>query len=247
MDRVAVLFNARSGALLSRAGTVLAAAEHLRDTEVPLGILPGGTMNVLARDLGVPADLDLAVAAPVARIDMATVNGRPFLCSSMLAMMPHLGRIREQARGRRWRSRWRLLERAVQVVRRYPRVLLRITVDGREHRARTRTVVVSCNPLSAGPPPMPGRERLDAGLLAVYVTQEWTSGDLLAVAARLFRGDWQQDRRIQRHEGRTVRVASPHMAMMSVMSDGEIARLSMPLTFEIRPRALAVLMPGAAS
>lgn len=297
MDRVAVVYNERSGALLTRAkesaeehltelfgrrgvaaelrafdpetiaadlrelmagepdalvvaggdGTVRAVAERLLGSDVPLGILPAGTMNVLARDLGVPTDLDRAVeallAAPVGRIDVATVNGAPFLCSSTLAMMPHLGRIRERARGQAGLGTVRLLGRALRLVRRYPRMRLTIVVDGQEHVARTRAVVVSCNPLAAGPSPMPGRDRLDAGTLAAYVTHDRTNWDLIAVTTKLFHGTWQQDERIRAYEGTTVEVRSSTLALMSVMSDGEIAQLSMPLRYEIQPRALAVLAP----
>jgi diacylglycerol kinase family enzyme len=301
MDRVAVVYNARSGAFLAKAdktpqeqltelfgrwgvaaelrafdpvtlaadvpellagapdalmvvggdGTIRSVAERLLGSEVPLGIVPAGTMNVLARDLGIPFDLDGAVeallTAPVARIDVATVNDQPFLCSSMLAMMPHLGRIRETARGGLGLGALRLVGRAWRLVRRYPRMKLTIVVDGREHEARTRAMVVSCNPLAAGPPPVPGRDRLDAGLLAVYVAHDRTNWDLVAVATKLFHGNWQQDVRIRRYQGKSVQVRSSRLALMSVMSDGEIAQLSLPLRYEIQPRTLKVLAPGAAA
>ncbi|MDQ0364444.1 diacylglycerol/lipid kinase family protein [Catenuloplanes indicus] len=300
MKRVAVVYNARSGALLARAeaspeeqltelfakrgvevrmrpfepgtlridvagllaeepdavfvaggdGTVRALAEQLAGGDVPLGILPLGTMNLLARDLGVPVDLeeaaDALLAAPVDRIDVATVNDSPYLHSSMLAMLPHLGRIRERVRGQRL-GVFRLIDRAVRLIRRYPRMELTITVDGAEHLTRTRAVVVSCNPLAAGPAPIPGRKRLDAGRLAVYVTKERGSWDLVEVVAKLFNGGWQQDERIRVYEGKTVEVRSTRLALMSVMSDGENAQLATPLRYEIRPRALAVLAPGAAA
>ncbi|GAA1500927.1 diacylglycerol kinase family protein [Dactylosporangium maewongense] len=228
-------------------GTVRAVAERMLGGDVPLGVLPAGTMNVLARDLGVPDDLDRAVgallAAPVRRIDVATVNGVPFLCSSTLAMMPHLGRLREHARGRRGAGTVRLLGRGWRLLRRYPRLRLTIDVDGRVYEARTRAVVVSCNPLDAGPAPMPGRQRLDAGTLAVYVTDDRTGWDLLRVAGKLVRGTWQRDPGVHTYIGETVRVKTPALAMMSVMSDGEIAQLTVPLHYELRRRALAVLAP----
>ncbi|MFI5910618.1 diacylglycerol/lipid kinase family protein [Dactylosporangium sp. NPDC051541] len=235
---------------------------------VPMGILPGGTMNVLARDLGVPTELEKAVAAlataPVERIDVATVNGQVFLCSSMLAMLPHIGRLRERARGGTARATVPLLGRMLRVLRRYPRMRLTIVVDGREYQEKTRAMVISCNPLSsqatqatsvktrsagAGfkPSPMPGRERLDAGKLAVYVAHDRTRWDLLAVAAKLFDGSWQRDKRVRAYEGATVEVHAAGSGLLSVMSDGEIAQLTVPLRYELRPRALAMLAPGAAA
>lgn len=232
-------------------GTVRAVAERMLGSDVPLGVLPAGTMNVLARDLGVPDGLESAVeallAAPVDRIDVATVNGLPFLCSSTLVMMPHLGRLRERARGRAGLTRLRLLGRAVRLVRRHPRMRLTIVVDGQAHEVRTSAAVVSCNPLAAGPSPMPGRERLDTGRLAVYVTHDRTNWDLVAVTAKLFQGNWQEDDRIHAYEGRIVDVRSSQLGLMSVMSDGEIAQLPLPLRYEIQPGALAVLAPRAAT
>jgi diacylglycerol kinase family enzyme len=300
VDRVAVVYNPRSGALLARAeddpgeqlrkifaekgvpaefrafshetigadvrellqgnpdalivaggdGTVSTIAERLLGGEVPLGVLPGGTMNVLAHDLGVPKELDQAVDAlldaPVHHIDVGLVNDRPFLCGSSLAMMPHLGRLRERARGQVGLAAMRFAGRFLRMLWRYPRMRLTIVVGGREYAVRTRAVVVSLNPLAAGPPPRPGRVRLDAGTIAVYVTHDRTNWDLIAVATKLFRGNWQRDKRIRKYEGPTVEIRSANFSLLTVMTDGEIAQLRVPLRFEVRPRTLAVLAPHAA-
>jgi diacylglycerol kinase family enzyme len=228
-------------------GTIRSVAEYTAGSGVPLGVLPAGTMNLLARDLGIPEETEAAVdallAAPVQMIDLARVNDQVFLCSSALAMMPHLGRIRERARGRIAPS-LRLWARAIQVWRRYPRMRLTVVVDGQEHPVRTRAMVVSNNPLSPRPGP-PGRDRLDTGRLVVYLTQARTRWDLLGLAAKLPTGTWLTDRRLRTYEGESVQVHTSQLTMMSVMSDGEIVQLEVPLRYEIEPRALAVLAPGA--
>ena len=180
-------------------GTVRSVAIALDGTDLPLGVLPSGTMNVLAQDLGVPTEPEAAVAAlltaRVERIDVATVNGQPFLCSSTLAMMPHLGRLRERARGRPGRETLPLLGRLARLLRRYPRMPLTVTVDGTEHRVRTRALVVSNNPL-APTGPIHRRDRLDTGRLAVYVVRDRSGWDLLAITARVFDGSWRDDHRL---------------------------------------------------
>lgn len=65
-------------------GTVRAAAQALRGTDVPLAILPTGTVNVLARELGIPlsdpgAAVDLGLSGEERRIDMGLCNDEPFL------------------------------------------------------------------------------------------------------------------------------------------------------------------------
>jgi diacylglycerol kinase family enzyme len=63
-------------------GTLNAAADCVMQMNRPLGILPMGTANDLARTLGIPADLDAAVqiiaAGRTRRIDLDLVNGHPF-------------------------------------------------------------------------------------------------------------------------------------------------------------------------
>ncbi|HEY6740186.1 MAG TPA: diacylglycerol kinase family protein [Actinopolymorphaceae bacterium] len=245
-----VLVSARPDAVIVAGGdgTVKSVAEYLIPTGVPLGVVPMGTMNVLARDLGIPDELEAAVdallSAPVRWIDVARVNDDVFLCSSALAMLPHLGRVREQAREARGLAMLRVLRKAVRVVRRYPRHRLRLVVDGETHTHRTRAVVVSNNPLASEPALVPGRERLDTGRLAAYVARDRTKWDLVMIAAKLLDGTWQHAKRLRTYHGRTVEISSEHLELVSVMNDGESVQLSMPLRYEILPKALAVLVPG---
>src|SRR5690242_2028222 len=75
-------------------GSVGTAASVLAGSEIPLGILPLGTRNHFARDLGVPLDLEGAVRLIASglsdRIDVGEVNGRVFLNNSSLGIYPHL-------------------------------------------------------------------------------------------------------------------------------------------------------------
>lgn len=229
-------------------GTVTTVAEHMVGTGIPLGVLPAGTMNVFALDLGVPEDLedalDAVLTASVRMIDVARVNGRLFLCSSALAMLPHLGRAREHAREASEWSRLRLWARSARLLRRYPRKRLWLRVDGQVHTVRTRAMVVTNNPLRSGPGRLHGRARLDAGWLAAYVAQDRTRWDLLGVAAKLLDGSWQNAKRVRTYQGRSVEISSSRSELSSVMNDGEVTQLTMPLRYEIQPRTLAVLAPG---
>ena len=232
-------------------GTVTSVAQHLVGRDVPMGVLPQGTMNVLARDLGVPVPLDEAVAAvldaPCHAIDVARVNDRVFLCSTVLAVLPHLGRIRERAREAPGHTFPQLVARTLQTLGRYPRMRLALEVDGERWDVRTRAVVVSNNPLQAGPAPMPGRGRLDTGKLAVYVARDRTRWDLAGIATKVMMGSWQQAKRLRTYKGESVRIDFAGLGMMSVMTDGEVVQLTLPLRFELAPRSLPVLMPGARS
>jgi diacylglycerol kinase family enzyme len=83
-------------------GTVSAAAAIAMDRGIPLLVIPGGTLNHFAHDLGIE-DLDDALAAysaPPVRVDVGEIDGRPFLNNASLGAYPDLVDARE-----RWEDR----------------------------------------------------------------------------------------------------------------------------------------------
>jgi len=65
-------------------GTLRAAAQALQGTAVPMALLPTGTVNVLARELGIPlldpvGAVEVGLSAPQRRLDLGRCNGEPFL------------------------------------------------------------------------------------------------------------------------------------------------------------------------
>jgi YegS/Rv2252/BmrU family lipid kinase len=71
-------------------GTVTACAAGVAGSGIPLGILPAGTGNLLARNLGLPLDLDEALVVALAgtdrQLDMGTANGRPFVAMAGIGL-----------------------------------------------------------------------------------------------------------------------------------------------------------------
>jgi len=74
-------------------GCVTAVARALHGTAMPMAIIPGGTANVMARELGVPLETRAAIELllpghwQVKAIDMGTMNGEPFLLRVNLGIM----------------------------------------------------------------------------------------------------------------------------------------------------------------
>src|SRR5438132_11799820 len=79
-------------------GTLSCAAGHLAGTGRAFGILPLGTLNHLARDAGIPADIEEAArviaAGHVREIDVAEVNGRVFVNNSSVGLYPDMVMLR---------------------------------------------------------------------------------------------------------------------------------------------------------
>ncbi len=91
-------------------GTVSAVAAALVDSDIVLGVLPLGTLNHFAKDLGIPLLLEAAagaiVAGRTARIDVGEVNGRVFVNNSSIGLYPEIVRDREQQQRRLGRGKW---------------------------------------------------------------------------------------------------------------------------------------------
>jgi len=80
-------------------GTISAAAAAAYRKGIPLAVLPAGTMNLFARSLSVPLNLDDALDAlaggEVRSVDIATANGRPFIHQFSVGIHPKLVKLRE--------------------------------------------------------------------------------------------------------------------------------------------------------
>jgi len=231
-------------------GSILAVVAALGNRKLPLGLLPGGTMNILARDIGLPTDLaqaaDVIARGRVEAIDVAEVNGKPFLCNSAIGLMPHLARTREQLRDMPlWRKWPRVVAEFFTLVRKYPRLRVAIEIDGRTRRFRTRALAVSNNLMSDTRGPIPARDSLDAGVLGFYVACETSRWALLRIALRMLAGTWQGDLAMERFSATSAILSLDRARPLSVMNDGEPSQFQTPLHYNIRPGALRVLVPAA--
>lgn len=231
-------------------GTVLAVASQLLGQSIPLGIIPLGTANLLARDLGIPLQPEAAVDAladepAVTAIDVGFVNGEPFLCASMIGLTTALARTREAMRGHG------PVQAAVQLVRktllllwRYRSHRMRIQLHGEQLKVETRAMVITNNPIDSILQSYPSRDCLDSGQLGLYGVHQGQLWELPRLALRLMQGDWARDPRIFQQQARALRIETRHEHELVVMNDGERLRLKTPLLYESRPAALCVLKPG---
>lgn len=237
-------------------GTIIAAAERLlpenrAEAGRPLGILPMGTANLLARDLGIPLSPEAALPALLAgvprRIDVALVNDRIFLNSSLPGIAPRMVQQRERMRHDPGPLKWlRLLRAFFRGFDRGPRLHVVLQADGRPVRLITRTLAVTNNPLAEGFAAIHTRTALDGGTLGIYAARIDRRLDLWRLIARIVAGTWQHDPAAAALAARRVNVISRRPRLW-VANDGENHLLATPLRYRILPKALTVLVPRAVS
>ncbi len=237
-------------------GTIACAAQALAGTEGPaLGILPSGTMNLLANDLRIPVgDADAAIRAlmmgTVRTIDVGEVLGEGgdahvFACASMLGTPVRLGRHREAGRhaGNGWRAWLNFARASLRAWRRNRSQRLTLVIDGRRMKIRSPSVTVTVNPLDDASGRRFGRSCLDGGVLCVYIVRPNTPWRLLRVLVHALTSGTLTDRGIDVLHGQALVIESRQTAL-HVLVDGEMRLLPPPLHYRVWPSALHVIVPA---
>lgn len=227
-------------------GTVGAVAAHLAGTDTPLGVLPVGTLNHFARDVGVGRDVPAAArvlaAGRIRLVDVAEVNGHLFVNNSSIGLYAHLVETRERHE-RRWGT-WRALVRAALLTLREGRPLpVRVSADGATGTAETYLLFVGNNRYELDLLHAGRRAALDAGALSVFALAETRRLWLVPHFLRALRERPARRRLFKGRLAREVTVTPDGLRAVEVACDGEVLRLTTPLVYRTRPRALRVLVP----
>jgi diacylglycerol kinase family enzyme len=231
-------------------GTISSAAGHLAGTGRPLGILPLGTLNHLARDAGIPTDLDAALAiiarGHVRPVDVAEVNGRVFVNNSSVGLYPSMVRLREVERERTGRSkRLAMLSASMHSLRSFRRHRLWISTQGFDVPVRTPLLFVGNNRYSVNLLALGTRDTLDGGELCLYAIRARSRAHLLWAGLRGVFGRLEQQRDFVTAYVQEAEISSDRAALI-VSADGETVQMRTPLRYRIRPGALKLIVPEKA-
>jgi diacylglycerol kinase (ATP) len=230
-------------------GTAADVATGLVGTSFPLGLLPGGTGNVLAGSLGVGrsfvAAADTILAGVTRTIDLGrltTPAGTRYFCVNAAAgFAADLMAKTAQGAKRRY-GVTAYAARAFVLATDLVRAASRVEVDGVVHEGLAATVIVAnCGQLVPGVLSLGSHIHPDDGVLDVAVVDAASWVSALRSVWRLFQGRPEADRGITFYRGSTVRVSTE--PTMSVQSDGEVLGTT-PMSVELLPRALAVAVPA---
>lgn len=227
-------------------GTVSDVVEGLVHTEVPLGIIPVGTANVLARELGIPLDVEgacalLAGAHTTTSIDAMQVGDKFFVLQIGVGidslMIRDTGREHKRRFGRAaylWTAFTRLLG--------YQPRRFTIVVDGKRIRPRAAQVLIANGGVLGMAPFRWGSDiRPDDGRIDVCIVSARTVLDYIGVAWHMLLGQQKRDRRVRYLSGmRSIAISADHP--LPVQADGEIIGET-PVRVQVVPDAVRVIVP----
>ena len=228
-------------------GSVSAAAGILAGTKKKLGILPLGTLNHFARDLGIPLDLSEAAAlicnGRARPVDVAEVNGRIFVNNSAIGLYPLMVIDRDLQQKRLGRSkRLAMLVASARTLARFSHYRLTLTVNDERSRIDTPLLFVGNNDYRIDLRAPGRRESLEDGRLSVFVMRKKTRRGLLAASIRALFNRTRPDDMVRLEDVQRLQVSCPRSHVV-VSIDGEVESVNPPLDYRIRKGALSVIAP----
>lgn len=222
-------------------GTVHTAANEAVRLSLPLAVLPVGTLNHFAKDLHIPLELAdaaryIASARP-SKIDYATLNGEIFVNNSSIGVYP--GSLGWRERLSRYVGKWPaafigLCTAWVHA----PRPRLVISVGAEQIRTKTPYVFIGNNAYSLKSPVTVARETLTGHTLFYQI---FNADSIRSFISRKLSPRVDQPVFISDQTTQTIIIGSSRKSL-KVSVDGEVRTMSTPLTYELRPDGLKVLV-----
>jgi diacylglycerol kinase family enzyme len=230
-------------------GTVRSVAAGLVGSLTPLGVLPLGTLNHFAQDLGIPLDLEQAVDAIAARhqrsVDVGAVNDRVFVNNSSIGIYPDIVAAREDLR-RQGHRKWAAFALATaRILRQYRGVRVRLETGTLTKAAVTPFLFVGNNEYQIEGIRLGSRLRLDGGRLYAYLAPQLRGPDLPKLLALALAGRAMENHSLESFATRDLEVETPGMRAVRVALDGEVTFMTVPLRYRILSRALNVIVPAS--
>lgn len=229
-------------------GTQSAVAAAVAGSDTVMAVIPGGTFNYFARQLGVGDTIEDAIAtilnARIQRIDLGEINGLTFLNNASIGAYPEILERRESIYRRWGRSRvaayWSVLIALVNL--RRPMVL-RAQIDGKDRRTRSALAFVASSAYQLESLGLDGADAIRNGKFAIFIAKAHRPLPLIGAALRLAFGKSAHGEDFDMICTDSIEIEA-RPARRMVAYDGEKTRMTGPFRLRRRRQALAVLVPA---
>jgi diacylglycerol kinase family enzyme len=230
-------------------GTINAVAAACLEADRPLGIMPAGTFNYIARNLQVPTEVSQAVSVivngAIRRVDVGEMNGRIFLNNAGFGLYVTMIEQRERDKRRFGRRRIVAFLSGIRcLLSTHPLYAVELVADGQSKHCLTTTLFFVCNALQLKDFNLAAVECLQHQKLAVLSLRLHRRWEIARAAWAALTGTLDQADTTDAFCAGSVRMQTRRQRALRVAIDGEIVLLRPPLDVRFRTGALQVFAPS---
>lgn len=229
-------------------GTINEIIQELAGSETALGVLPIGTVNVWAREVGIPFDgidaCEVLLHGQTRHIDLGQVNGRYFMLMAGIGLDGEVTHAVERKPVKRLGALGYLLMGTLLGLG-YPAFRILLQVDGRVVKANAIQVIIGNTQLYGGAIKYTWQAKCDDGLLDICIIRQHSMLGRIGVAFDLLLHRNGRDRWTRYERCQTARIRTRNTIAMQIDGDpaGYINSGFPSTTFTVAPLALKVVIP----
>lgn len=229
-------------------GTLNAVAKYLMHTDIPMGILPLGTFNYVARVLGIPLDI-LAATKVIAegserRVHVAQINDQIYLNNASLGLYPLFIQKRELYNRHLGRLPFNAYTSGLDVLIRDRKELkLKVEVDGIQYPVKTPLIFFGNNQLQLAELNLKIADSAAQGKVAGVVVAKSDKLTLFKMLWQLIQGNIEKVPDVYSFDADHVAIHAD-CKKLTVAIDGEIVEMQLPLKIRVQKNVLKIKVPN---
>jgi diacylglycerol kinase (ATP) len=226
-------------------GTVNEVVNGLIGTKTAMGVLPLGTVNIWAREMGLSMDMLKAAASlaesQLAQIDVGRAGDRYFLLMAGIGFDAAVTATVSLS-AKRQLGAIAYIKQAIQIAWNFRGVRLKLRIDGKRVRGKILMIVIGNSQLYGGVLKLTAHATIDDGLLDICVIK---GQGMLSAPRRLisiFARHYNRDPLVQYYQGKQIEIRGQLGKALPVQVDGDYLGTT-PMSFQVVPRSLWILVP----
>lgn len=223
-------------------GTLAGQIPRALDLDVPIGLVPGGTFNDLARTLAIPTDVnaacDVIAAGRTRAVDVAHVNGAYYVTEASIGISSRISRLQRSADKQRF-GLFAVIATALQAFWHARPIHAEIAYDGKTERFKTIQLTVANSERFGGLVTVEGSS-IDDGWLDLYAVEIESIFEFFSVVAAIVAHKRREVWGLRTYRARAFEVTTRHAHRIS--ADGEPAGVT-PARFALAPKKLKIFAP----
>lgn len=228
-------------------GTIRAAIDRHRGKGRPIGIIPGGTMNLLAHDYGVPEDPQEAArviaAGTTIPVDYGLIDDKLFLHTCFMGLPVRIGRHREDMRGKMspW-DRIRLVLHAISSLAKDPKLTLKASGGDASERMVSPSYAILVGTIDDKLLPRPVRASVTGGVMTIYAIHPNNGVDIARMVVKGAFGFLAGDEDVDKVIASSAAISGPRRRLRAML-DGEDVLVASPARIRVVSGEVDIIAP----